>query len=290
MMYNLIPVLIIIFSLAIVIFLILRRIPEIKKEAKIENTIEKIESNDEILKPDKEKIEIKKPFFWRLRKKIVQLKSKDAERKSWMRSILPPPKPKSLGIKTTVVFSEEKETRENFAEKLEPTVIFKNKVSRIKKIVAPFKEGIRAGSRFFKKKSPAQTERELLNQLDLQPNDYRILKELSQFYIKRRKYEKAANTLRRLIEVRPTDFSSYGDFGFVSIKLNNYTDAVESYKIAVDHDPKNIEYLENLALIAEKLDNMPMVKATLERLLELKPRSKKFRARLKELERQTKLL
>lgn len=275
MMYNLIPILIIILSLFIIIFLIVRKIPEIEKETEKKEVKEL--SEEDILKPDGVKVKIKKSLFARIKKRLQEKRLKEEER-NWARSMTPPPKPKTILVKT----------KEAEKEKKKPWFFYPK--DTLKMAVSPLKKGASLGGQFFLKKRRERQEREILNELDIRPNDYQLLKELSQMYLKRRKYERAAEVLRRIIEVKPNDFSTYGDFGFVSLKLNNYSDAIEAYKVAVDHDSKNIEYLENLALIAEKLDNIPMLKSTLERLLEISPQDRRIRNRLKELEKQSKLL
>ncbi len=296
MMYNLIPVLIIIASLFLIIFLVLRRMPEAK--GKVEKEKEEVkempkESEEELLKAQEKRIQLKKPFLWRLKKRILQVKAGKEKKKRWFRSLTPPRKPRSYP-QPSLKEREKVEKKEVIVASQKTAAarpaFTKRKMVKMEKVVAPLKKGVYLGSQLFKKKRLAKQEIELLEQLDLRPDDYQILKELSQVYIKRKKYEKAAEMLKRLIEVKPTDFYTYGDLGFVSLKLGNYTEAVEAYKMAVDHDPKNVEYLKNLAMIAEKLDNMPMLKATLERLLEIEPDNKKIKVQLKELEKQSKLL
>lgn len=285
MMYNLIPLLIIFSSLFIIVFLTLRRIPKAKEDFGKVSFKEPSQNNKEedFLKPAVGKIQLKKSFFGSLKKRILKIRAREEKEKKWSRSLEPPPKPKTFLKK---IRAGEAAFKEKTPNNIEP----KRRMIHIGRVVVPIKKGMSLGSKFFRKKSFTQKENELLDKLDTRPGDYQVLKELSQFYMKEKKYEKALGTLKRLIEVRPTDFSSYGDYGFISMKLSNYSDAVEAYKIAVDHDPQNIEYLENLTLISEKLDNMPMLKSTLIKLLDVDPNNKRVRTRLKELEKQSKLL
>lgn len=118
----------------------------------------------------------------------------------------------------------------------------------------------------------ARAERLLVGRLAEDPRNPLAYQLLGLLYIQRGDFVQAQEVLEEALRRHPNEVVLYGPLGRTYFMLGQYGKALQMYQLAHDADEKNLEYLEQLLLIASRMDRRPLVRVTAEKILALDPK------------------
>jgi len=129
--------------------------------------------------------------------------------------------------------------------------------------------GAKAAEELLAEGSLEKAEGVLVEQLSRNPRDIASYELLSRVYVEKKDFAQAKEVLEEALRRSPSNPALYGLLGRVYVGLGEYGYALQLYQRAHDADERNLDYLEQLLLIATRMDRRPLVKVTAEKILAL---------------------
>ncbi|TSC72901.1 MAG: hypothetical protein G01um101438_300 [Parcubacteria group bacterium Gr01-1014_38] len=117
----------------------------------------------------------------------------------------------------------------------------------------------------------ARAEDILTDLLSTNPRDLAAYRWLALVYIQRGEYAQAREVCEEGLRRDPDGASLCGPLGRAYVGLGQYGKALQMYQRAHNSDEANLEYLEQLLLIASRMDHRALARVTAEKILALQP-------------------
>ncbi len=248
-LYDIIPLSIVVLSLAGIIFVIIKKFPVL---ASI--NIESIKSEQEAIK--KEKIVAE-----RLSRKISALGK-------FLYALLLPVgrflKKVFLNIYTKVL-----EWEKQYGKKKKKPVSLPDSEGEIKTLFHEAEECLRTGKM-------EEAEQKCISIIALDHKNIEAYKKLGAVYVEQKNYENAFETFRHILKLDPNDVETLLDLGELYRERGENEAALESFKKAVEVEPgspKNLDFLIDISIIVKNKD---LAEKTLEKLREVNPENQKL--------------
>ena len=260
MSYNIIPLLIVVFSLAGIVFIILRKFPVL---ASID--IDSIKSEREA--KQKEKI-----IASRLERKIDNFKKIFF---SFLIPIISKIKKRFKSSYNKFAAWEDRHSQEKISKKETPE-------ERKKKIGQMFF----LAKELIEKQQFDEAEKKFVEIISLDHRNVDAYRELGHLYVQKKDYDYAIETLRHVLKLKPRDVEIMIDLGTLLKNRGENKKALRFFKKAVELEPtkpKSLDFLIDISIIVGDRD---LARETLGRLKEVNPENNKigeFEERIKEI-------
>jgi tetratricopeptide (TPR) repeat protein len=124
--------------------------------------------------------------------------------------------------------------------------------------------------------------------LEKEPDNVKVLVNLSHCYIGQRKFDAALRTIKRALELDPENAFAYNNLGTYWFLKGDYNQAIQYYKKAFEIDSTDAQSLFNIGFCLEKQGRKDEAISYYKKSLEINPTYKKPRERLEELNKRSK--
>lgn len=128
----------------------------------------------------------------------------------------------------------------------------------------------------------ARAEDVLTELLSVNPGDLPAYRWLALVHLERGEYAQAREVCEEGLRRNPGEDALYSPLGRAYIGLGQYGKALQMYQQAHNNDETNLEYLEQLLILASRMDHRALVRVTAQKILALQPEhalAKKYLAR-----------
>ncbi|MDD3284575.1 MAG: tetratricopeptide repeat protein [Patescibacteria group bacterium] len=231
MFINILLITIFIISISIVLFIIFKKIPQLKK---IEP--EKI---DEYRENKKKKAILEQKFT----------RDVSAFRQKFLILVKPTLNLTSNFLKKQ--YSKLYKIEEKYRTKL-VKIHFEDKISNESHTL----RHIEKAEKFIQNKKWLLAENEYVNALKLDVHNIEIYKKLADLYIQSKELEKAKETYEYIIKIEENDHDSYNKLGDIYKSMGDLNKTIEQYKIAISKSKNNANYYYNLATTYLKIEKI----------------------------------
>lgn len=257
--YDIIPLVIIVLSLAAIIFIIIKKFPVL---AAI--NVQSIKSEQEAVK--KEKI-----IASRLERKIVELGK-------FLYLILAPV---GRAIKSFFgnIYAKVSALEKKYAKKKEKPTAPVDAPQQMKTLFFEAEECLKNGKM-------EEAEQKCIGIIALDHKNIDAYKKLGQVYLEQKNYENAYETFRHILKLKPDDVETLQDQGSLQKQRGENEEALANFKRAAELEPtnpKNLDFLIEMSIIVKNKD---LAGDTLKKLKEVNPENQKlaeFEERIKSI-------
>lgn len=257
--FDIIPLVIIVFSLVGIIFIIVKKFPVL---AAI--NVESIKSEQEAVK--KEKI-----IASRLERKILEAG----------KFLYPLLLPIGRGARNLFlqIYAKALELEKKYARKKEKPAAPVDAGQQIKTLFFEAEECFNAGKM-------EEAEQKCIGIIALDHKNIDAYKKLSQVYLEQKNYENAYETFRHLLKLNPDDTETILDLGSLQKQRGEHEAALANFRRVVELEPtnpKNLDFLIEMSIIVKNKD---LAKETFLKLKEVNPENQKlaeFEEKIKEI-------
>lgn len=259
--YDIIPIVVMILSLAGIILIIVRKFPIL---AAIDTKSIKSEQEAEI----KEKI-----VASRLQRKIVELKN--AFKKIFL------PVFSTIGVWFKNFYNKILELEKQYVKRKPVTPLTQEE--REQKIKTLFF----SAEEFLKEGNLNMAEEKYIEIITLDHKNICAYKKLGVIYLEQKNFDHASQTFQHILKLNPNDVETLIDLALLQKQIGENKKALENFQKAValePTNPKNLDFLIEMSIILRKKD---LAKRTLEKLREVNPENQKlddFEERIKALD------
>lgn len=115
----------------------------------------------------------------------------------------------------------------------------------------------------------ARAEDILTQYLSTSPNDLSAYRWLAMVHVQRGEYAQAKEVCEEALRRNPDEGALYGPLGRAYVGLGQYSKALHMYQRAHESDEANLEYLEQLLLLASRMDHRALMRVTADKILVL---------------------
>lgn len=113
----------------------------------------------------------------------------------------------------------------------------------------------------------ARAEDILTQYLSTSPNDLSAYRWLAMVHVQRGEYAQAKEVCEEALRRNPDEGALYGPLGRAYVGLGQYSKALHMYQRAHESDETNLEYLEQLLLLASRMDHRALMRVTADKIL-----------------------
>ena len=231
MFINILLITIFIVSISIVIFIIFKKIPQLKK---IE--LDKI---DEYRENKKKKAILEEKFT----------RDINTFRQKFLVFVKPAMISSSIFLKKQ--YSKLYKIEEKYRKKL-VKIHFEDKISNESQTL----NHVERAEELIQEKKWSLAENEYINALKLDIHNIEIYKKLAELYFQSKELEKAKETYEYIIKSYEDDHDSYNRLGDIYKSMGDLNKTIEQYKIAISKSANNANYYYNLATTYLKLEKI----------------------------------
>jgi len=263
-MYNIIPFIIILVCLAVILSIVIKKLPLLA--AFDINSIPEEKESQTRKKIMEERLERKAKVFYGKIKPFVKLVANFLQRKY-----------KSL--QEGIVKLEEKYKSKAQKEILVTKEEFQNSEKKMENLLAE-------GGDLAKKENFEEAEKKYLDILNLDPKNIAAYRGLGEIYFSQRQYEEAIQTFMHILKISKDDVPAFFQLAEIYYKLENFDKALVYSNKALSNSPKNPKYLDLLLNICIVTKNKDLAITTLAKFKEVNPENAKiaeFENKIKEL-------
>jgi len=246
-MYNIIPLILILASLAVIIYIAVRKFPALasldvanipaEKEARIKERILSSRLKRSLLKWNVKFAKIWRPlaqgftnFFRWLYHRLIDLKEGYK-----IRPVVPP---EEVEKNIQMLFEEAENLR--------------------------------------RQDELAAVEKKLIEIISLEPRSIKAFKQLAALYFERKELEEARQTYEHILKLHEGDEEAYEGLAQIASKSGNLEIAKEEYLKSLGYDKERGSTCHNLALVYEEMGNQTEALATIKQALKLEPMNPRY--------------
>lgn len=246
-MYNIIPLILILASLAVIIYITVRKFPALA-------------SLDAANIPAEKEARIKERILSsRLKRNILKWSVKFG--KLWR------PLAKGANNFFSWIYHRLIDLKEGY--KIRP-VVLPEEVE--KNILMLFEEA----ENLRRQNELAALEKKLIEIISLEPKSIKAFKQLAQLYFERKELEEAKQTFEHILKLHEGDEEAYEGLAQIATKSGNLEIAKDEYLASLGFDKQRSQTCYNLALVYEEMNNHTEALATVKQALILEPMNPRY--------------
>lgn len=119
-------------------------------------------------------------------------------------------------------------------------------------------------------------EKKLIEIISLEPKSIKAFKQLAQLYFERKELEEAKQTFEHILKLHEGDEEAYEGLAQIASKSGNLEIAKEEYLASLGFDKQRSQTVYNLALVYEEMNNQIEALATVKLALALEPMNPRY--------------
>ena len=254
-MYNIIPLIIILFALAVILYIVFKKLPLLANfDIK---TIPKEKESETKEKIINERIQRKARFFYTKIDPFIK-------------------KVTSFGqVKIKTVQNKLKDLEEKYKHKLDKgTLITKEEYDDLN---ADIEKKLDEGHELMEKEEYEKSEKIYIEIISLDSKNIEAYRGLGSLYFLQKNYDEARQVFEHILKINPNDSSAFSELAEIYLKIEEYRKAKENTEKALKIQPNNPKFLDLLIKINIIRKDKIKAESVLQKLKVVNPENKKIK-------------